>query len=366
MNNRVIIVDDEPWTREVIKRFGNWEELGLQVLGEASDGITGLHLVEQLNPDIIITDMCMPDMDGAALMQALYEKQSDIKIIVVSGYDKYSYVREAIKYKAMDYLLKPVNPEELNKLLKKCVEELQEKNKKENVIYEPEDFITLDWVPDYIREKRMLEGYIKDLNLIATERVIDSIRDIIISNEGVNVSINIIIKIYYDLIWMLEKYCINLGYSMEVIFKENPGEFAFCVDSSFVEMINYVKTLYLYAINNINKLLSSRNKINMNEIQKYVDSYYMNNITLESVADHFYISKEYLSKMFKIHTKMNFSYYITEKRMKKAKELIVEQGIKIKNVAELVGYVDITHFYKKFKKYYGITPGEMREKIKLQ
>ncbi|MFA9399042.1 MAG: helix-turn-helix transcriptional regulator, partial [Clostridiaceae bacterium] len=92
----------------------------------------------------------------------------------------------------------------------------------------------------------------------------------------------------------------------------------------------------------------------------------MNNITLESVADHFYISKEYLSKMFKIHTKMNFSYYITEKRMKKAKELIVEQGIKIKNVAELVGYVDITHFYKKFKKYYGITPGEMREKIKLQ
>ncbi len=357
MNYRVIIVDDEPWTRDVIKRLGHWGALNLEVSGEASDGGAGLLMVEEMKPHIVITDMRMPGMDGTELMKALLKINPNIKIIVISGYDDYNYVREAIKHKAMDYLLKPVNPEDLNALLGKCVEELQSQVQ-ENVTYEPDTFLNVSWLPEYLNLRSLLRGCLKDLNRQTALSTLENMREIVVVHEGSNVPMGMIMKIFYDLVWMLEQFIVNENHSpMEVL----PEKIVFSSKTAYIDVINYLKMLYTKVIESLHEDMKNRNRIDLVMIQKYVDYRYVENITLESVAGHFYVSKEYLSKTFKAHTGINFSEYIMMRRMEKAKEMILEHNLQIKNVAELLGFSDIAHFYKNFKKYHGITPGEMRK-----
>jgi len=71
MNYKVVIIDDEKWTREVIKGLGNWEKLGLEVVGEASDGEFGFEIIKRTNPDIVISDVCMPRLNGLQLIEKI-------------------------------------------------------------------------------------------------------------------------------------------------------------------------------------------------------------------------------------------------------------------------------------------------------
>ncbi|QNK56380.1 response regulator [Paenibacillus sp. PAMC21692] len=120
----VFIMDDEPWSREVVKSLGEWEKLGLRVAGEAEDGTEGLRQIGDQLPDIVVTDMRMPGIDGAELLQALYVRHPGTKLIVMSGYDDFIYTKGAIRSRAMEYLLKPISPEDLNAALARCKEEL--------------------------------------------------------------------------------------------------------------------------------------------------------------------------------------------------------------------------------------------------
>jgi two-component system response regulator YesN len=123
---KVMIIDDEPWSRKVIKQLGEWDKLQLTIVGEAEDGTQGLRLIGELTPDIIVTDMRMPGIDGVELLKVLNERHPALKIIVMSGYDDFVYLKQAIRSQAKEYLLKPVDPDELNAALTQCVRELQE------------------------------------------------------------------------------------------------------------------------------------------------------------------------------------------------------------------------------------------------
>src|SRR5690349_8199949 len=116
----VLLIDDEPWSREVVKALGLWERLGFRLSDEAEDGNTGLALIGKLRPDVVITDMRMPGLDGVGLLKAINESYPEVKIIVISGYDDFVYLRQAVASRATDYLLKPIDPEELNAALAKC------------------------------------------------------------------------------------------------------------------------------------------------------------------------------------------------------------------------------------------------------
>ena len=122
---KAVIIDDEPWTREVIKSLGQWKELGIEVIGEASDGEYGRELISHLLPDIILTDVRMPHLNGIELVTRLRKEGNSAKVIIVSGYDDFDYIHSVIKLDVIDYLLKPVKPEELNEQLARAVEQLQ-------------------------------------------------------------------------------------------------------------------------------------------------------------------------------------------------------------------------------------------------
>ncbi|MDL2293628.1 response regulator [Ruminococcaceae bacterium OttesenSCG-928-D13] len=119
---KVLIVDDEPNICALISNLTNWDELGLSCVGKAYDGESALAQIENLRPDIVITDIQMPKMDGMTLLKHARERYGDtISFIIVSGFKQFDYAYEAIKYGVVDFLLKPINKEELNATLGRLV-----------------------------------------------------------------------------------------------------------------------------------------------------------------------------------------------------------------------------------------------------
>lgn len=119
---KVLIVDDEPNICNLINSLTNWETLGLTRIGEAYDGESALEQIANLHPDIVITDIQMPKMDGMTLLKRARELYGDtISFIIVSGFKQFDYAYEAIKYGVVDFLLKPINKEELNATLGRLV-----------------------------------------------------------------------------------------------------------------------------------------------------------------------------------------------------------------------------------------------------
>lgn len=110
---KVIVVEDEPLIlNSIIKKITSMD-MGFQIVGGSEDGKSALELVERYTPDVLVTDIRMPIMDGLELLKIISTKYPYIKKIVISGYDDFKYAQQALKYEIADYLLKPLKNEEL-------------------------------------------------------------------------------------------------------------------------------------------------------------------------------------------------------------------------------------------------------------
>ncbi|MDD6647156.1 MAG: helix-turn-helix domain-containing protein [Firmicutes bacterium] len=132
---RVLLVDDEIMIREGFKKLFDWEAHGCIVAGEAADGMEALAKIDTLNPDIVIMDINIPILNGLKVIKMSRIKHPDTAFIIVSGYDDFSYCREALRLKITDYILKPVNYEEFGT----CIDNLKISMYQENVSQEPEE-----------------------------------------------------------------------------------------------------------------------------------------------------------------------------------------------------------------------------------
>lgn len=118
---RVLLVDDEIMIREGFKHLFDWEAHDCQVIGEAADGMEAMNQIDALQPDIVIMDINIPIMNGLKVIQCSRMKHPEIAFVIVSGYDDFSYCREALRLKITDYILKPVNYEEFGA----CIDNLK-------------------------------------------------------------------------------------------------------------------------------------------------------------------------------------------------------------------------------------------------
>ncbi len=112
--HKVLIIDDEKPVRIAIQKLGNWNRYNLEKPAECENGSEGLKLMRELRPSLVFVDMQMPVMTGTEFLEKASQEFKDTAYIVVSGYDDFSYAQSAIRYGAVDYLLKPVVEDELN------------------------------------------------------------------------------------------------------------------------------------------------------------------------------------------------------------------------------------------------------------
>lgn len=117
----VLLVDDEELVRVSIGYSVCAAMDGVEVIGEASNGMDGLERIREDSPDIVITDIRMPKLDGLQMIRAIREENLDVEIVVLSGYADFEYARQAMKYGVTEYLLKPVETESLRETLSACI-----------------------------------------------------------------------------------------------------------------------------------------------------------------------------------------------------------------------------------------------------
>ena len=134
---KVLLADDEYLIREGLRDNVPWAAHGMEVIATAEDGEQALELARQYRPDLLITDICMPFMDGLELVENVLREQADICVILLTCYDEFEYARQAMRYNVMEYLLKPASNEELyvavGRALQKLKEELKQAAEKEAI-----------------------------------------------------------------------------------------------------------------------------------------------------------------------------------------------------------------------------------------
>ena len=160
---KVLIVDDEYFIRNLLKMRIRWEDFDMEIAGEASSAREALDLTEELLPDIIFTDICMPYMDGIELSRIVMEKYPHIKIVIITGHDEFEYAKRSIKLGISDFLLKPVNADEIRKVAKGLQEKIIREKSRERE-YEQLKQRMDDSLP-YIREKVLYELLQSDLDV---------------------------------------------------------------------------------------------------------------------------------------------------------------------------------------------------------
>ncbi|MFP4979098.1 response regulator [Paenibacillus sp. CN-4] len=132
---RVILVDDEPIILRSLKAAIPWEELQLDIVGEARNGEAALREIEEKEPHIVISDIRMPVIDGIALMKEVLAANPKLAFIFISGYGEFEYAREALRQGAFDYLLKPIDHDELTDMLKRARKRLDRQKENEQLLH---------------------------------------------------------------------------------------------------------------------------------------------------------------------------------------------------------------------------------------
>lgn len=180
---QVVLVDDEIMIREGFKRLFDWASHDCEVVGEAADGMEALAQIDHLQPDIVIMDINIPIINGLKVIQTSRMRYPDMAFIIVSGYDDFSYCREALRMRITDYILKPVNYEEFGSCIDRLKIALYENRKTEEQDAQEERTIT--GIIRYMQEH--LDKEIS-LNILADEFHLSSqyISQLFKSEIGVN------------------------------------------------------------------------------------------------------------------------------------------------------------------------------------
>ena len=149
---RVLLVDDEIMIREGFKRLFDWEAHDCEVAGEAADGMEAIAQLDTLHPDIVIMDINIPIMNGLKVIQLSRIKHPDTAFIIVSGYDDFSYCREALRLQITDYILKPVNYEEFGTCIDNLKISLFERRVSDTSEPEKQEERTIAGITRYLQE----------------------------------------------------------------------------------------------------------------------------------------------------------------------------------------------------------------------
>lgn len=151
---KVIIVDDEESSRELIRLSMDWEDLNFDIIGEASNAEEALEIIESNPPDLVLTDIYMPYMNGIELSERILAQYPDMKIIVITGHDDFEYAQRGIKAGVYDFIVKPIDEDEIEHTIKKAYNQIKE---------EREQKANYGWLEDQLKKEL---PYLKEKFLI--------------------------------------------------------------------------------------------------------------------------------------------------------------------------------------------------------
>ncbi|MNH90492.1 putative response regulatory protein [compost metagenome] len=538
---KAILVDDEKHVRDAVRILVDWQHYGIEQILEAPNGQIAMELIAAEKPEIIVTDMMMPVKNGVELMEWIHTNAPTSKTIVISGHDDFSLLRHTVKYGGMDYILKPIDAEQLNDALGKAIdtwrkeEETRCQSRERNIemnqlrpvywdkllsklVAEPSYYeavadqldkefeidrtittcrvaiLSLDTMEqslknkfannldllffslinicnEFLRAQKLgiafrngnteneiillltgnLDNAMKLLNTIndgmktslrskldfgigethpfpagitlSYRQAYEALRNrnLLIKKSWVHCSpmqdrmarkvlhfsdfeerirlairsgssdqVNAAIQLWMDSVlqqetitleqlhlwwneysllrrrWVQEFFPAAEEENTESHVSMEPDNLIIPLDEQGILSLPLWQEELTRSILFLTKeLLEHQQKDHKTifDIAKYVENHYHEDLTLQDIANQFYLSREYISRKFKQEFKVNLSDYLGKIRIDKAKMLLLNPHLRISQIADMVGYQDEKYFSKVFKKNEGLSPNEYRKQM---
>ena len=124
---KIVVADDENTIRRGICNFIDWKRMGYQIVADFEDGKELLEYLEKHEVDVVLTDIRMAEVGGLDVARIISEKELPVKVVIISGYKEFDYAREALKYNVVNYILKPIQIDEIEKTFEEIYQQLQQK-----------------------------------------------------------------------------------------------------------------------------------------------------------------------------------------------------------------------------------------------
>lgn len=290
---RILVVDDEPLIRDGLRRIIDWEEHGIEIVGEASNGEEALEAIRKFNPDILLTDIKMPVMNGLQLIRTAREKHFNIKTIVISGFDDFQFVKEALKYGVENYILKPISREELSSTLLNTVEKIQSelyaKIKSRENEFVIRDNILYRLVTNRISQKELQEkSSLLNINTEANSFMTSIVKILNAGNAATDDSVKDDSLLGFSVINILGEI-ISEGFKCS-IFRDLDGNMVIIFhDSSLNKNLQTVEELLRKCIFNIDRYLKINVFITTGNIQERLEDVHMSYDAARDLMQYFLI-----------------------------------------------------------------------------
>ena len=371
----IVFAEDEKTTRENICRVIDWERYDFSISATASDGEEALQAVRQFRPEVLITDIRMPFMDGLELCRQAKKIVPTIKIIILSGFMEFSYAQEAIRLGVQDYIVKPVTPDKLIRILVKLNEQLQEES--DHRAHVSQLIRDLRSVEHRLQESPGGEIYAEDISqtLKAEEQLNDFLRvgnpeeiagftDCLFHAIGEPSFHSSLFRSFFLL--KIMGCCVKAVESMNgdphetlpplndlTAFLEKTADYETARESlrgCFASVIAY------------RSVATSATAMLVDKAKNFVRLNYSSpDLSIRQVADHVGLSPNYFSNVFKQYAGTTFVKYLTGFRIEKAKELLRTTDSNVVEVAGRVGYDNANYFSAVFHRITGLPPIAYKE-----
>lgn len=362
---KVFLVEDEIIIRKGIRNNVDWNSYGFEFVGEAGDGERAYPMILKSKPDILLTDVKMPFMDGLELSRLVKKALPKTKIIILSGYDEFDYAKEAIKIGVSEYLLKPVTSVNLVEALKKAGERIWEEEEHsrllERYLVNYEKYMEFPDKTDYNGvDRKLIENFLKTGDVKECVLFIDEYFEAV----GEKNYKSLLLRQYMtmDIFYCVREFVKSInGEAAETSPELNDMKRMTMAIESVENTINYLKELFTFALTTRDTNSNDRYGQIIREAKDYIAEHFSDSeFSLNRIAEYIGVSSSYFSSIFKQGTGQSFIEYLTRVRIDKACELLKCTNLRAAEIGGSVGYSDPHYFSAAFKRTMGQSPTEYR------
>ncbi len=351
---RLVVIDDEAIVVEAVKAMITRLGLNYEVVGFAFDGIHGLEAVRQTEPDIVLTDIRMPGLDGLSLIEEAKEFCPDTIFVVISGYTEFEYARRALSMGVKDYIDKPISMEKLKNVLTRIEKDFFQ-SRDENAGTDGGRTVR-----EGAAQEKMGQLFDESVSAMAEgdagsfqrcmEQGLDELLKLCENTEDFRREVYKWLCVQSDILTERQPQVSRDGLIsyQEIAKKDTNGE-----------ILEYARKMIRDIARHIEADKTGSSHATILELLAYIEEYYNRDIGLNELADRVGMSTAYLSVLFKSEVGTSYVKYLTDLRIKHAKKLLKE-GYKVSEVSEMVGYNNYRYFCDIFKKCVGKTPNEYK------
>ena len=358
----VLIVDDEPLVLEGLMFMVDWESHGFHVCGEASDGEEALDRIQELNPDLVVTDISMPVMDGLQLIQyCTKELNTSCRFVILSGHDDFTSARKALTCGVLDYWLKPIDVEEIHASLVKLRNEWSHRDNRDTLSMHSTTLpLEATWnIPEagdplFEAEDQLLLAIVTRDGEAIDEAVQRLCRQLELSFGGNGEAGKVFLSnVLLEILWkVMEGETANSALE---------GERGLLLPILPNRVDRWPDILASFA-HKVAEQLARQRSVNgiAWEAAQLIRERYHEPLQLQTIAGLLHFQPAYLGQLFKKQIGVSFLDYVHRTRVEAGRKLLRRTDLKIADVARTVGYADPEHFAAKFKQWMDMTPSQYK------